>query len=197
TEEPTEEPTEESTEESTEEPTEESTEESTEEPTEEPTGGPQGEDLEILLPATMERLGEFNVTLHSGDSFEVQPVNRNDTIEVDRTTPLGALDAVYREGGLNYSTYYCLLEKELEIDSIEDIETTYESAWVVYYEDDESVYYVWNATSHKLSDGETFWLIYIHPEPDNRFEEDIATATHGLSITTTIQSENDSAAGGG
>jgi len=139
----------------------------------------------------MENLGDFNVTLSPADSFEEQPVNLNETVTVDRDTPLGALNATSDTECLNYTVWYSMMDGQLEVNSINGTTTTYEWYWVAYYEESEGEYaYEFNTTNHVLSDGETFWFIYIKPDSNNTFERDIATATYGLSITATCQNQS-------
>jgi uncharacterized surface protein with fasciclin (FAS1) repeats len=152
-----------------------------------PTPTPLGQDLYKLLPPTINNFGAFNVTIRPNGSFEAQPVNLNETISVDNNTPLGALDAASEAGGFNYSTWYSVFYEMLQVDSIKGINATNEWMWVVYYEDNEGSI-GWNAdvVNHTLSDRETFWFIYINPDPNNTVEKDLATAKYGLSITTTF-----------
>ncbi len=66
-----------------------------------------GDELEYELPIdTMEVIGRYNVTIDPTENFTVDPINLDDPLEVEGDTPIGALDAVARSEGLNYTTYY-------------------------------------------------------------------------------------------
>lgn len=163
-----------------------------------------GDDLEYSLPMnTMEVIGRYNITIDPTENFTVTPSNLDTPLKVKRDTPIGALDAVARAEGLNYTTYYYtvstrlndtdndMLSTLLVIDSIDGYVNQGDRLWFVFHSFNETIDMTDGDTqAHNLSNGETFWLIYCDlSDYDPYYEYRTARAVAGLSITVTFGEE--------
>ncbi|KUK61249.1 MAG: hypothetical protein XD82_1211, partial [Methanoculleus marisnigri] len=119
-----------------------------------------GDELEYELPIdTMEVIGRYNVTIDPTENFTVDPINLDDPLEVEGDTPIGALDAVARSEGLNYTTYYYTVSDRLVVDSIGEYVYEEDQIWYVLNDLNETFHETdTDARDHNLTDGETFWF---------------------------------------
>ena len=159
---------------------------------------PLGADLELALPIdTMEVIGEYNVTINPAENFTVEPINLDAPLDVRRDTPVGALDAASRSGGvnataLNYTTYYYTISQRLTVDTINEYLYQDEQFWLVLNKLNETFYETnTDALAHNLSDGETIWFIYCDlSDFDPEREQIPERAVAGLSIKVTFGGGN-------
>jgi uncharacterized surface protein with fasciclin (FAS1) repeats len=152
-----------------------------------------GDELEYELPIdTMEVIGRYNVTIDPTENFTVEPINLDDPLEVEGDTPIGALDAVARSEGLNYTTYYYTVSDRLVVDSIGEYVYEEDQIWYVLNDLNETFHETdTDARDHNLTDGETFWFIYCDlSDYDPRYESRTDRAVAGLSITVTFGEGN-------
>ncbi|MCK9307986.1 MAG: fasciclin domain-containing protein [Methanoculleus sp.] len=152
-----------------------------------------GDALEYELPIdTMEVIGRYNVTIDPTKNLTVDPINLDDSLEVEGDTPIGALDAVARSEGLNYTTYYYTVSDRLVVDSIGEYVYDDDQVWYVLNELNETFHETdTDAQAHNLTDGETFWFIYCDlSDYDPRYESRADRAVAGLSITVTFGEGN-------
>ncbi len=152
-----------------------------------------GDELEYELPIdTMEVIGRYNVTIDPTENFTVDPINLDDPLEVEGDTPIGALDAVARSEGLNYTTYYYTVSDRLVVDSIGEYVYEEDQIWYVLNDLNETFHETdTDARDHNLTDGETFWFIYCDlSDYDPRYESRTDRAVAGLSITVTFGEGN-------
>ncbi len=152
--------------------------------------------LETNLPEDIKVIGRYGVIIDPAANFTVKPTNLDNPLEVKRDTPVGALDAVARTGGLTYTTSYYSSSKQLHINSINELKADLEEdlVWLTFVQTNDSYVRVsLNSLNHTLSDGETFWLIYCdlseyNPEDPRDFPTDRAVS--GLSITVRFGKES-------
>jgi uncharacterized surface protein with fasciclin (FAS1) repeats/cell division septation protein DedD len=144
-----------------------------------------GEDLERYIPAGMERLEEFDVTINPNETFEIVPLLYDEPLEVDRDTPIGALDAAAEAGDLQYLTAYNESLDYLLIVSIDDYEFQAEpfASWFVLHEIQRGARVERDVNNHTLSDGETIWFVYLEPGDAETFDEVMETAEVGFPVT--------------
>ncbi len=146
----------------------------------------KGDKLADRFPEDMEVIGRYNVTIDPAEVFKLQPFNLDNSIEVKRDTPIGALDAVARTGALNYSTYLYPTSKLLIIDHINDYFYQEDWRWFVVYENRSYITSTPDMWDYSVSSGETIWFVYCdlaNFEP--RYESRLDRAVAGLSITVT------------
>ena len=146
----------------------------------------KGDKLADRFPEDMEVIGRYNVTIDPAEVFKLQPFNLDNSIEVKRDTPIGALDAVARTGALNYSTYLYPTSKLLIIDHINDYFYQEDWRWFVVYENRSYITSTPDMWDYSVSSGETIWFVYcdlanFEPRYESRLDRDVA----GLSITVT------------
>jgi len=152
-----------------------------------------GDALEYELPIdSMEVIGRYNVTIDPTENLTVDPINLDEPLEVEGDTPIGALDAVARSEGLNYTTYYYTVADRLVVDSIGEYVYDEDRIWYVLNELNETFHETdTDAQDHNLTDGETFWFIYCDlSDYDPRYESRTDRAVAGLSITVTFGEGN-------
>ncbi|MDD4254326.1 MAG: PKD domain-containing protein [Methanofollis sp.] len=131
---------------------------------------------------------EGPVTVDPDGTFTIRPVNTDTDVEVDRNTPLGALDAAAEAGNFSYEIweaewgFYVNKVNDIAV-SAEDNETT---IWWFY--DVATAYITNNATYKSLRNDEEIRLIYA-PQTAS-FEQTVESATIAVDMTIRLAGED-------